>query len=305
MRPNSNPGENTATFLGVLAILFWSTTIAFSRSLTEMLGVFTAASWIYVGSGALGVLCFLCYPRQRRKLGAIPRNYWLGCGAFFVLYMVCFHSAVGLSSNRQQVVEVGLINYLWVSFTLLLSIPILKKKAQRGLGLGIVVACAGILIAKSPPGSLGWNGLVENSRGGAVPYALAFVAAIAWALFNNFSRRWGGEMDGGAVPVFLLVSGLVLLALRWWIPETSHWTPRVMIELAYMIVFPTLLAYVFWDAGMRKGKIVLLASLSYLIPLLSTIISCVYLRVMPGPGLWLACAMVIGGAAICKRSVAD
>jgi drug/metabolite transporter (DMT)-like permease len=219
--------------------------------------------------------------------------------------MVCFHSAVGLASDRQQVVEVGLINYLWVSFTLLLSIPILKKKARWSLGLGIIVACAGIVIAKSPPGSLGWNGLIENGRGGAVPYALAFVAAVAWALFNNFSRRWGDETDGGAVPVFLLVSGLVLLGLRSWTVETPHWTPRVILELAYMIVFPTLLAYAFWDAGMRKGKIVLLASLSYLIPLLSTIISCAYLRIMPGPGLWLACAMVIGGAAICKRSVAD
>jgi len=130
-------------------------------------------------------------------------------------------------------------------------------------------------------------------------------AAVAWALFNNFSRKWGGATDGGAVPIFLLISGLVLLALRSCTAETPHYTPRVMLELAYMIVFPTLLAYIFWDVGMRKGKIILLASLSYLIPLLSTLISCAYLRVIPGPSLWLACAMVIGGAAICKRSVAD
>jgi len=300
MRPNS---KDSATLLGVLAILFWSTTIAFSRSLTEMLGVFTAASWIYAGSGALGILCLLCYPPQRRKLATIPRNYWLGCGTFFVLYIVCFHSAVGLAHDRQQVVEVGLINYLWVSFTLLLSIPILKKKARWPLGLGIVIACAGIVIAKAQTGNVG--GELFPAHNDAAPYTLAFTAAIAWALFNNFSRKWGGETDGGAIPFFLLASGLALLALRSWTTETPHWTPRVTIELAYMIVFPTLLAYVFWDIGMRKGKIVLLASLSYLIPLLSTLISCAYLRVIPGPALWLACAMVITGAAICKRSVAD
>ena len=299
MQPDS---RKSATLLGMLAILFWSTTIAFSRSLTEMLGVFTAASWIYAGSGALGVAYLICRPQQRRKLRAIPRNYWLGCGIFFVIYIVCFHSAVGLAHDRQQVVEVGLINYLWVSFTLLLSIPILKKKARWPLALGIVIACAGIVIVKSQTGALGWK------VGGELfpaPYVLAFVAAIAWALFNNFSRKWGGATDGGAVPIFLLISGLVLLALRSCTAETPHYTPRVMLELAYMIVFPTLLAYIFWDVGMRKGKIILLASLSYLIPLLSTLISCAYLRVIPGPSLWLACAMVIGGAAICKRSVAD
>ena len=38
------------TALGFLAILFWSTTIAFSRSLTEQLGVMTTAAAIFCAS---------------------------------------------------------------------------------------------------------------------------------------------------------------------------------------------------------------------------------------------------------------
>jgi drug/metabolite transporter (DMT)-like permease len=56
---------------------------------------------------------------------------------------------------------------------------------------------------------------------------------------------------------------------------------------------------------MRKGTIVLVVSISYVTPLLSTLLNCAYLHMRPGPSLWLACAMVIGGAVLCRRSVVD
>lgn len=47
-----SPGRATA--FGVLAIVLWSTTVAFSRSLAEQVGVLTAASSIYLLAGLLG-----------------------------------------------------------------------------------------------------------------------------------------------------------------------------------------------------------------------------------------------------------
>ena len=72
-----------------------------------------------------------------------------------------------------------------------------------------------------------------------------------------------------------------------------------------MSVFPTFLAYLFWDRAMRKGKIILVVSLSYFTPLLSIIISSLYLQVAIEPSLWLACGLVIAGAVICKFSIID
>jgi drug/metabolite transporter (DMT)-like permease len=72
-----------------------------------------------------------------------------------------------------------------------------------------------------------------------------------------------------------------------------------------MVLFPTLLAYIFWDRAMRKGHIVFVASFSYVTPLLSTIISCLYLEVDMGYWLWAGCGLVIAGAALCSRSLAD
>ena len=88
-------------------------------------------------------------------------------------------------------------------------------------------------------------------------------------------------------------------------PEESYWSPHVIGELLYMSIFPTFLAYLFWDRAMRKGKIILVVSLSYFTPLLSIIISSLYLRVAVKANLWIACGLVIAGAVVCKFSIID
>ena len=88
-------------------------------------------------------------------------------------------------------------------------------------------------------------------------------------------------------------------------PEESSWTVRVVVELLYMSIFPTFLAYTFWDRAMRKGNIILVVSLSYFTPLLSIIISSFYLQVAVKANLWIACGLVIAGAVVCKFSIID
>ncbi len=48
---------------------------------------------------------------------------------------------------------------------------------------------------------------------------------------------------------------------------------------------------------------ILVVSASYLTPLLSTIVSSIYLRVGGGLRLWLGCAAVVLGAALCNMMV--
>ena len=131
------------------------------------------------------------------------------------------------------------------------------------------------------------------------------MAAISWGLYSILVRRWAGHTEGGAVPLFLLSTGLVLTAIRFMFPEESYWTPRVIAELLYMSIFPTFLAYLFWDRAMRKGNIILVVSFSYFTPLLSIIISSLYLQVAVKANLWIACGLVIVGAVICKFSIID
>jgi len=301
----STPQERLSTILGILAILFWGTTIAFSRSLTEQLGPLTAASWVYLLSGVWSSIYLLSKPGGIKKIFQLPILYLIGCGSLFVFYMICLYLAVGLAFSREQVIEISIINYLWPGLTLAFSLPLLHKKAKITLIPGVVLVFSGFYLATASSGMFSWELFKSNFQVNYFPYLLAFMAAISWGLYSNLVRRWAGHTEGGAVPLFLLVTGLILTVIRSIFPEESSWTPQVVAELIYMSVFPTFLAYTFWDKAMRKGNIILVASLSYFTPLFSIIISSLYLQVAIKANLWVACGLVIAGAAICKFSIID
>jgi drug/metabolite transporter (DMT)-like permease len=293
------------TVLGAFAILFWGSNIAVARTLSETLGPVTAAACVYGLSGCLSFVYFAVHPRGLRRFAHLPGRYIFGCGGIFVVYAVCLYLAVGLAAGRQQVIEVSIINYLWPTLTLALSVPILKKRARPLLMLGMVLAMAGIVLAMTGGISYSWHELAQNIGVNGVPYCLAFGAAVTWGVYSNLIRRWQGDEDAWATPVFLLASAGALALARLAVPEETTWTSRAFAELAYMSIFPTILAYTFWDAAMRRGNVTLVASLSYFTPILSILISSIHMDIRIGSALWGACALVTGGAIICNRSVTD
>jgi drug/metabolite transporter (DMT)-like permease len=296
--------DHRSSLLGFIAILLWSTTIAFSRSLTEQLGTFTAAALIYLLAGAVGLIVSALQRGGLGSLRRLPTAYLFGCGLLFVIYIVALYLAIGTAATRMQVLAVGLINYLWPGFSLILSIPILKQRARPLLPAGILLTLVGIWLATTSGTGVTPQALFYE-QGVALPYSLALLAAVSWALYTNLSRRWASGNDSGAVPLFLLASGALLGVFRLFSPETTLWSNQTGLELAYMALFPGMLAYVLWDIAIRKGEIILVASLSYLTPLLSTLFSALILSVQPGAVLWLGAGLLIIGAFVSKISIYD
>src|SRR5690242_15236316 len=102
-----------SSLMGLAAILLWSTTIAFSRSLTEQLGTLTAAALIYSLAGVFGLGYAGFQTGGFANLSRFSRLYLFGCGTLFVIYIAALYLAVGLAADRTQVLIIGLINYLW------------------------------------------------------------------------------------------------------------------------------------------------------------------------------------------------
>ena len=295
---------NKNTVAGIFAILFWSTNVAFARSLAEQLGVLTSGTIMFLVGGTLSLAYQWWKERSLAFLGRSSHKYLLGCGAIFVTNVVTLELAIGLATNRTQTIVVGLINYMWPAISLVLAPVFLKKKVRWFLPMGLALAFGGMYLA-STQGSLLNPGEILSQPGTLLAYGLAAVAAVTWGLYSNLSKKWGGDQDSGSVPLFLLVSGLLMGLFRLLIPEVSAPGPAVPFEMAYMVLFPTILAFIFWDAAMRKGQMILVVSLSYFIPLFSTVISSIRLGVTPGAELWLAAGLIIVGALVCKVAVND
>jgi len=294
--------RNTAAGLG--AILLWSATFAFARSLTEQVGPLTAGAAVYLIGGVFFLLRLAISPRRIRRTAALPRRYLFGCGGLFVGYTAALYLVVGLAQNREQLLEIALVNYLWPTLTVLGSLPLLKKRASFWLGPGTALALTGVFLVMTPEDGVSWRTFAQHAQSNPAAYALALAAAVAWALYSNLARRWSAPGTGGAVDLFIPASGLALLALRLILPEPTLWTVRAGIEAVALAVITTV-AYLLWDLAMRRGNILLVAACSYFTPLLSTLVSCLYLRVLPGNTLWMGCGLLVAGSLVTWRSVSD
>jgi drug/metabolite transporter (DMT)-like permease len=290
-----------ATLLGLLAIVLWSTTIAGSRSMAEQLGALTGAATVYLAAGTIGCGVLAARRQLLPALRDADRRYLFGCGGLMIAYTVLLFVAVGFAQTRTQLITVTVCNYLWPSLTLLFAVPILGWRTRPWLlGAGTVTALTGVALAVGADGWAaqdGWSGPTH-----AISTLPALLAAVAWGLYSNLSRRWAGAQAASTMPVFLLAAGAVLAVLRACRLEHSVWTARVGWEAAYMAIFPTLLAYVCWDTAARRGNLPLVAALSYLTPLLSVLVSSLYLDLPVRPQQWLAGVLVVAGAVLCKVS---
>ena len=292
-----------ATLGGLLAILLWSTTIALVRSLSESIGPLSAATCVYLIAGLFCLIPPMIRGKSLVHFRTLPNRYLLGCGFLFIAYMALLYLGIGLGKDRQQVLEIGLLNYLWPALTILFSVILLKKQASLFLPVGTLLALWGVVMAMSQGSSISWNSFLANVQSNFLAYLFGFLAACSWALYSNLTCRWETKMDR-AVDLYLPVTGLVFWIIRWLYPEEGIWNMQCVGEACFLGGV-TALAYALWENAMRKGDVLIVAAFSYCTPLLSTLVSCVYLKVMPGPRLWIGCVLIIIGSIISWRSVSS
>ncbi len=276
--------------------------IAFGRSVTEQLGPITTAAAVYLIGGTLGVTYLAARGRLLRTFSSFSRAYLLGCGGLFVANNLSMYLAIGLAADRSQVLEVGLINYLWPVLTLLASVAVLRLRVSLLVVPGVILATTGIFLTVTQNQPIAWDSFAANVVANRTAYIAALAAAVTWALYSALSRKHAAGGDGEAVPVFMLATGVILGMVRLVYPEESHVSADSLVELLYLSLGPNL-AYLFWEYAMRKGDLVLVVSASYFTPFLSTLVSCAYLSVAAGPKLWAGCALIVAGAIVCRKSV--
>jgi len=292
------------TIAGLFAILLWSTTVAVARSLAEPLGSLRAGASVYVLAGSLCLVVLAAKRGAARDILRLPRRFLFVCGALFVFYMVACFVAIGMATDRQQVLEIALINYLWCPLTLLLSIPVLGKKARPLIVPGTALVVIGLFLVLTPEASVSWSTWVSNIAGNPAAYGLALAVAVAWAVYSNLTRRLAGSEDASGVLLFLPVTGAAFLVLSLANPSDGAWTTQAVLEFTYLGA-STAAGYFLWDIAMRKGDVVFVAACSYFIPLFATLISCWYLEESIGTYVGIGCALIVLGSLVSWISVRE
>lgn len=280
----------TSNAAGVLAILLWSATVGLFRSIGEALGPVGGAATVFTVSGLL-VAVFSGIPSLR----SFDRRYLVINGFLFVAYEICLSLAIGYAHGRGQAMEVGMINYLWPSLTMLFAVLLRQQRASAMLlAPGIALSFVGVVWVMKGESPFSLAQLLTNVRTNPLAYALAFIAAILWGAYSVLARRFSSGKGG--VGLFLLATAGSLWCLYFANTQPAmHITPRAVGEVLVLGAF-TATAYSAWNVGVQRGNIGLLAALSYFTPVLSAFLASVWLGVQPSWAFWLGVAMVTAGS---------
>ncbi len=109
------------------------------RGVSEGLGPVGGAAAIYSLSGLL-LIFTVGFPRIRQ----IPKGYLLAGSLLFVSYEICLALSLGYAATRHQAIEVGMVNYLWPSLTILFAILFNGQKTNWLIVPGLLLALVGV-----------------------------------------------------------------------------------------------------------------------------------------------------------------
>jgi drug/metabolite transporter (DMT)-like permease len=132
-------------------------------------------------------------------------------------------------------------------------------------------------------------------------YLAAITAALVWAGYSVLNRRHA-QVPSAAITVACLGVAVLGALVHLLFEQSVAPTPLQWGVLLLMGIGPTGAAFWLWDTGTKRGDIALLGSLSYLAPLLSTVLLVLSGRAQPHPVQAVALALLLAGAWLSTRS---
>jgi len=156
--------------------------------------------------------------------------------------------------------------------------------------MGILLGFSGLLVLL---GFSAWHETMEV----VIAQAVVMIATLSYAGVTVYVRRSvtksGIEMATGAMiaaSMFAIVAAFVFEN-----PTETNWTPRAVVPMMLLGLFPTALASVLYFRLVRNLGATRFAQINYIIPVFGSIIGATFLDELIGLRMWIALMLVLAG----------
>ena len=277
----NHSANSAAAPFALSAILLWSFLALLGSRLVRLPPLLMTGVALSIG-GTIGLIRVREWKVPLKTLG-------VGVGGIFGYHFLLF-----TAFRHAPTVEANLINYLWPLLIVLLS-PVVLSGYGLGLRhvLGALAGLAGAALIVTG-GSLALN--AANLPG----YFAAAGAALVWALYSLLTKRLPA-FKSGAVGGFCLASGVLALGVFLVESGVAGFGAIQAADWPFLVLLgagPMGSAFFLWDASLKRGDPRVIGALSYLTPMLSTLLL-VALGGKPFTALSaVAMALIIAGAAV-------
>lgn len=123
-------------------------------------------------------------------------------------YEICLALSLGYAATRSQAIEVGMVNYLWPSLTIVFAILFNGQKSSLWVIPGLALSLLGVCWVLGGEQGLQVNEIIRNVVSSPLSYALAFAGAFIWAAYCTVTSKYAKGQNG--ITLFVLLTALSL-----------------------------------------------------------------------------------------------
>lgn len=285
--------QTKATAIGFCAILLWSSIVGLIKEVSHSFGATAGAALIYTVASVFLLLTMKWIP-----LSKFPKKYLIYGGLLMVSYELCLALSIGYSTNSRQAIEVGMVNYLWPTFTMVATIIFTHKKANWLIAPGIILSMLGIVWVLGGEQGLDISQMMANIKTNPLSYGLAFIGALLWSAYCIVTVRIANGVNGITL-FFMMVA--VALWIKYLIVGDAGAIQINLSSILYLLLAACAMGfgYAAWNIGILGGNVTVLTGASYFIPVLSSALSSMILSTTLGLSFWQGALMVCAGSVFC------
>ncbi|MCJ8336920.1 MAG: DMT family transporter [Pseudomonadales bacterium] len=239
-----------AYFLLVLTVLFWAGNFVLARSLVDLLPPVSMASMRW--SLAFILLLPFVYPRLWRDRKLLVKH-WKIITLLSLFGVAAFNTTVYLGVQHTTATNATLLQSSIPILVLILSVIFFSEKISIKQLLGVCFSFVGVLVIIAK-GQL--DMLLAFSLNTGDLWIL--IAVSCWTIYSVLLRYKPAQLDGlSFLGASIFIGNLILYPLVYWELQyvdinSFQVTWQISSAVMYLAIFPSLLAYFFWNRAVAE-----------------------------------------------------
>ena len=257
-----------------LTVLFWSGNFVLGRGIRHLIPPVSLNFWRWVG--ALAILLPFALPRVVRQRRLVARH-WKLMALLSIPSITVFNAFIYSALRSTTATNTALVNAMIPVFIVLLLWVVFKEPVKKRTAAGVLISTVGLsfIISRGNPAALA---TLTFSNGDLWTLGAGF----AWALYSVMLRRRPPQMDP-VVFLAVLVAFGVVFSLPFYVWELGRLggfrlTAASLGSIAYVCVFPSVLAYIFWNSGVDRVGADRAGIFFHLMPVFSIVLAVLFLH---------------------------
>jgi drug/metabolite transporter (DMT)-like permease len=283
----------------VLTALFWAGNWVLARGIQGHMSPIAMAFWRWFGA-LLILLPFVAGP-MARQWPAIVRS-WKVLLPLGVLGVALFNTFSYTGLKYTSATNGVLLNSVIPILIIGINVAALREPFDTRQASGVVMSLAGVLliIAQGDP-----DVVLKLRLNPGDMWVLA--AMLSWAIYTVCLRWRPRELTPAAFTGSVVAIGVALLlpVFAWDYGaggQRTQWGPITWFAVVYFSVFPSVLAYFFWNAGVRRIGPERAGAFLHLMPLFGAVLAWIFL----GESLlwyhYAGALLIFGGLFVASRA---